>query len=170
MPSDANVLKTEDSLYGHSFTDNNGNNVELSQFKDKLMLLVNVASNCGFTKQYEGLQNLHEKYGNKGLVVIGFPCNQFENQEPGTDDEIKEFCQKNYNVTFLMSTKIEVNGDNTHPVFKYLKSELGSIFGNKIKWNFTKFLITPEGKPFKRYAPTTIPVKLEKDIKHLIHA
>lgn len=90
----SNVLKTEDSLYSHSFTDNNGNNVDLSQFKDNLLLLVNVASNCGFTKQYAGLQSLHEKYGEKGLVVIGFPCNQFENQEPGTDDEIKEFCQK----------------------------------------------------------------------------
>ena len=144
----SNVLKTEDSVYSHSFTDNNGNNVELSQFRDKLMLLVNVASNCGFTKQYEGLQTLHEQYGDKGLVVIGFPCNQFGNQEPGSDEEIKEFCQKNYNVTFLMSTKIEVNGENAHPIYKYLKK-----FDNKeIGWNFEKFLITPDGEIVKHFS------------------
>ena len=117
----SNVLKTEDSVYGHSFTDKNGNNVDLSQFKDNLLLLVNVASNCGFTKQYAGLQSLHEKYKDKGLVVIGFPCNQFENQEPGTDEEIKEFCQKNYNVTFLMSTKIEVNGETAEMYINNMK-------------------------------------------------
>jgi glutathione peroxidase len=126
------------SIYDYSFTDNNGNVVEMSQFKNKILLLVNVASKCGFTKQYEGLQSLHKKYADQGLVIIGFPCNQFGAQEPGTDAEIKEFCKTNYGVEFLMSTKIDVNGDNAHPIYKYLIAETGL---NQIDWNFTKFLI-----------------------------
>jgi glutathione peroxidase len=126
------------SIYDYSFTDNNGNIVQMSQFKNKILLLVNVASKCGFTKQYEGLQALHKKYADQGLVIIGFPCNQFGAQEPGTDAEIKEFCKTNYGVEFLMSTKIDVNGDNAHPIYKYLVSETGL---NQIDWNFTKFLI-----------------------------
>jgi glutathione peroxidase len=159
----SNVLKTEDSIYSHSFTDNNGNNVELSQFKDNLMLLVNVASNCGFTKQYEGLQNLHEQYGDKGLVVIGFPCNQFGNQEPGTDDEIKEFCQKNYNVTFLMSTKIEVNGENAHPLFKQLTSQADF---DELPWNFTKFLI--DKNEFRSMGPDATPEQIDKFVFEIL--
>jgi glutathione peroxidase len=126
------------SVYDYSFTDNQGNVVDMSQFKGKLLLLVNVASNCGFTKQYEGFQALHKKYADQGLVVIGFPCNQFGNQEPGTDSEIKEFCERTYGVDFLMSTKIDVNGEDAHPIYKYLVSEAKL---DKIDWNFTKFII-----------------------------
>jgi glutathione peroxidase len=129
------------SIYDYSFTDNNGNTVEMSQFKDKILLLVNVASRCGFTKQYAGLQELHKNYADRGLVIIGFPCNQFGEQEPGTDEEIKEFCKTNYGVEFLMSTKIDVNGENAHPIYKYLVSECNL---EQIDWNFTKFLITDQ--------------------------
>jgi glutathione peroxidase len=126
------------SIYDYSFTDNNNNIVNLSKFKDNILLLVNVASNCGFTEQYEGLQSLHKKYLDQGLVIVGFPCNQFNSQEPGTDEEIKDFCQKNYSVSFLMSKKIDVNGEDSHPLFKHLalKSNLESI-----PWNFSKFIV-----------------------------
>ena len=133
------------SVYDYSFTDNNDNNVDLSQFKDHVLLLVNVASNCGFTSHYEGLQSLSKKYADKGLVVIGFPCNQFNAQEPGTDAEIKEFCQANYGIDFLMSKKIEVNGENAHPLFKQLTSQADF---DALPWNFTKFLINDEFRSF----------------------
>jgi glutathione peroxidase len=151
------------SVYDYNFTDNNGNVVELSQFKDKLLLLVNVASKCGFTKQYAGLQKLHEKYSDKGLVVIGFPCNQFSYQEPGTDEEIKEFCTTNYGVSFIMSTKIEVNGENAHPLFKYLVSQ--SDFPN-VPWNFTKFLI--DQNQFRSMAPDKTPEELDEWIDGIL--
>lgn len=149
------------SIYDYSFTDNNGNTVEMSQFKDKLLLLVNVASECGFTKQYEGLQALHKKYEDQGLVVIGFPCNQFGNQEPGTDEEIKEFCKTNYGVDFLMSTKIDVNGENAHPIYKYL---VANADFDAIPWNFTKFLIDNE---FRSTGPDTTPDKLDEFIDQI---
>jgi len=143
------------SAFDYSFTDNNGNLVELSQFKGKLLLLVNVASKCGFTKQYEGLQALHKKYADQGLVVIGFPCNQFGDQEPGTDEEIKEFCTTNYGVDFLMSTKIDVNGENAHPLYKYLVSQADF---DEIPWNFTKFLIDDE---FRSTGPAKTPEEID---------
>jgi glutathione peroxidase len=150
------------SVFDYSFTDNNGNEVDLAQFKGKLLLLVNVASNCGMTPQYEGLQTLHKKYADKGLVVIGFPCNQFNEQEPGTDSEIKEFCQTTYGVDFLMSTKIDVNGENAHPLFKYLVSEADF---DSIPWNFTKFLIDDN---FRSMSPTTTPEEIEVFIQGLL--
>lgn len=150
------------SVFDYSFIDNNGNNVELSQFKGKLLLIVNVASKCGFTEQYKGLQELSKKYANKGLVVIGFPCNQFGGQEPGTDVEIKEFCQTAYGVDFLMSTKIDVNGSNAHPLFKYLVSQ--SDF-DEVPWNFTKFLIDDQ---FRSMGPDTTPEQIDGFIQNIL--
>jgi glutathione peroxidase len=150
------------SVYDYSFTDNKGNIVEMSQFKDKILLLVNVASQCGFTKQYEGLQALHKKYADRGLVIIGFPCNQFGNQEPGTDAEIKEFCQTNYGVDFLMSTKIDVNGENAHPIYKYLLSEAKV---EKVDWNFTKFIIDNQ---IRYLGPNNTPEMIDPHLDQLL--
>lgn len=132
------------SIYDYSFVDNKGNTVEMSAFKDKVLLLVNTASECGFTKQYEGLQALHKEYEAQGLKVIGFPSNQFGNQEPGTDAEIQEFCSKTYGVEFLLSTKIDVRGENAHPIYKYLSSQVG----RELQWNFDKFIIDKSGKVY----------------------
>lgn len=145
-----------------------GKTVTMEDYKGKTIVVVNTASKCGLTPQYEGLENLYKKYQDKGLVVLGFPCNQFGNQEPGNADDIKEFCQLNYGVSFPMFSKIEVNGDNTHPIFKYLKTELKGVLTNNIKWNFTKFVIDKNGFPVKRYAPTTKPAKLEKKIEEIL--
>lgn len=150
------------SIYDYSFTDNSGNTVEMSQFKNKVLLLVNVASQCGFTKQYEGLQALHKKYADQGLVVIGFPCNQFGSQEPGTDQDIKEFCQTNYGVDFLMSTKIDVNGDNAHPIYKFLKSESKV---EQIDWNFTKFIIDNQ---IRYLGPNNTPEMMDPHLGQLL--
>ena len=145
-----------------------GEEINFADFKDKTVLIVNTATKCGLTPQFEALENLHQQYKDKGLVVLGFPCNQFMGQEPETNETLEETCRINHGVTFQLTEKIDVNGENTHPVYKYLKGELGGIFGSKIKWNFTKFLITPEGKPYKRYAPTTKPENIENDIKKLL--
>jgi glutathione peroxidase len=150
------------SVYDYSFTDNKGNIVEMSQFKGKVLLLVNVASQCGFTKQYEGLQALHKKYADQGLVIIGFPCNQFGSQEPGTDAEIKEFCETNYGVEFLMSTKIDVNGENAHPIYKYLLSEAKV---EKIDWNFTKFIIDNQ---IRYLGPNNTPEMMDPHLGQLL--
>ena len=152
------------TVYDFNAIDIRGQSVDFSQFKDKVLLIVNTASRCGFTPQLAGLQELHEKYHNKGLMVIGFPCNQFGGQEPDDEHNINEFCQMNYGVDFLMMSKIDVNGDNTHPIFKFLKGEKGGLFTDNIKWNFTKFLISRDGTVQKRYAPTTTPQSLESDI------
>ena len=144
-----------------------GKEVDMTQFKDKVVLVVNTASKCGFTPQYEGLQKLYEDYKDKGLEILGFPCNQFANQEPGGKEEI-DACLLNYGVDFQMFDKIDVNGKNADPIFKYLKKELPGTLGGRIKWNFTKFLIDREGKPVKRFAPSTKPEKLEKDIQALL--
>jgi len=141
--------------------------VNFSDYKGKVVLIVNTASKCGFTPQYAGLQELNELYSSKGLVVLGFPCNQFGGQEPGGVKEIGE-CLMNYGVNFQMFEKVDVNGENTHPVFVYLKSKLTGTFGSNIKWNFTKFIIDRDGKPFKRYASTTKPESLAKDIEILL--
>ncbi|MCF8363681.1 MAG: glutathione peroxidase [Prolixibacteraceae bacterium] len=138
-----------------------GDEVEMSRFKGKMVLVVNTASKCGLTPQYEGLEELHQKYKDKDLVILGFPCNQFANQEPGDEKSISENCLINYGVTFPMFAKVDVNGETAHPMFKYLKNELGGFLGGKIKWNFTKFLIDAEGKPVKRFSPTTKPEKID---------
>ncbi len=145
-----------------------GRLVDFKSFHGKVLLIVNTASECGFTPQLAGLQTLHKKYHEQGLVVIGFPCNQFGGQEPYDGAAISEFCQKNYGVDFLMMQKVIVNGDDAHPIFKFLKSEQGGFITDDIKWNFTKFLVAKDGSVVKRYAPTTKPESLEQDIQTLL--
>lgn len=157
------------NFYDFTINTPRGDSIKLSEFKDKTVLIVNTATKCGLTPQLEELEELHRKYKSKGLIVLGFPCNQFANQEPETNDTIEEVCKINHGVTFQLTEKIDVNGKKAHPIFEYLKNELPGTFGKKIKWNFAKFLIAPDGKPYKRYAPTTKPLKIEKDIKHLIN-
>ena len=154
------------SFYDLEFKTASGRDVQMGEFKGKAVLIVNTATKCGFTPQLVGLQELSEKFEN--LVVIGFPCNQFLSQEPETNQTVEAVCKLNYGVTFTLSEKIEVNGKNSHPVFKYLKSELGGLFGKSIKWNFTKFLISKDGVAFKRYAPKVKPSAIEPDIKKLL--
>jgi glutathione peroxidase len=134
-----------------------GKDLSMEEFKGKTILVVNTASQCGLTPQFEGLEKLYEKYKHKGLVILGFPCNQFGNQEPGDEKSISEGCVLNYGVTFPMFAKVDVNGGNAHPIFKYLKGKLGGILGSRIKWNFTKFLIDSKGRPVKRFSPITKP-------------
>ena len=147
-----------------------GKDKSMKDFEGKVVLVVNTASKCGLTPQYEGLQELYEKYKDDGLEILGFPCNQFANQEPGDQDAIAETCQINYGVTFTMFNKVDVNGSGAHPLFKYLRSALGGLMGNRIKWNFTKFLLDTEGNPVKRFPPTATPASLEKDIQKLLKA
>ena len=143
----------------------------LADFQGKVLLIVNTASKCGFTPQYAGLQKLHEKYADQGLAVLGFPSNQFGQQEPGDADEIAEFCEMNYGVGFPMFEKVEVNGVDAHPLFKHLKSAAPGLLGSEaIKWNFTKFLVAKDGTIFKRYAPQTAPEELQDDIETLLRA
>jgi glutathione peroxidase len=143
----------------------NGRSVPLSQFKGKVMLIVNTASACGFTPQFAGLEALHQTYGPQGLVVLGFPCNQFGAQDAGSNAEIAEFCQLNYGVSFPMMAKIEVNGNGAHPLYQWLCAEAPGLLGSKsIKWNFTKFLVGKDGAVLKRYAPTDTPASLSHDI------
>jgi glutathione peroxidase len=154
------------SFYNIKVTMIDGEEISLHAFKDKVLLIVNVASQCGFTKQYAELQQLYEKYHAQGFEVLGFPCNQFGDQEPGSEQEIKTFCKLNYHVTFPMFTKIDVNGKNTHPLFIYLKSHAKGIFRTKrIKWNFTKFLVNKHGEVIGRYAPTVKPLALSEVIE-----
>ncbi|EGK14971.1 glutathione peroxidase [Psychrobacter sanguinis] len=156
------------TIYDFSAKDLSGNNVDFSDFKDKVLLIVNTASKCGFTPQFEGLEKLHQQYKNQGLVVIGFPCNQFGSQDPGSNDEIGAFCQKNYGVDFLMMEKIDVNGNNEHPLYTWLKKQEGGFLTDGIKWNFTKFLVNRQGEVVERYAPTTKPESIESDIVKLL--
>ncbi len=141
-----------------------GADQDLAAYAGKVVLVVNTASKCGFTPQYEGLETLWKTHQDEGLVVLGFPCNQFRDQEPGTADEIGEFCQVTYGVTFPMFDKVEVNGPDTHPLYAWLKDSKGGLLGGKIKWNFTKFLIGRDGTVIDRYAPTTKPEDIEGDI------
>ena len=158
-------------IYNFQTVSLQGNPINLSDYQNKVILIVNTASQCGLTPQYKGLQELHEKYQKDGLIIIGFPCNQFGGQEPGGATEISEKCLVNYGVTFLITHKINVNGNDTDPIFKYLKDTLPGLLGLKdIKWNFGKFLINKQGIPVKRYAPTTEPKDLIKDIETLINA
>lgn len=146
-----------------------GTPIRFGEFAGKPVLIVNTASQCGFTPQYAGLQKLHETYGERGLVVIGFPCNQFGAQEPGDEEEISRFCEINFGVSFLLTEKVEVNGANAHPLFKFLTSALPGVLGTQlVKWNFTKFLVNKAGVPVKRYASMTSPADLAEDIEALL--
>ena len=159
------------SVYDFSAHDINGKEVALAQFKGRPMLIVNTASACGFTPQFAGLEALHKEYGARGLVVLGFPCNQFASQDPKSNDEIASFCQMNYGVTFPMMAKIDVQGANAHPLYVWLKQEKSGLLGiDAIKWNFSKFLIDKDGQVFDRYAPQTEPAKLSADIEKLLAA
>jgi glutathione peroxidase len=155
-------------LYDLSATLNDGKEKKLSAYKGKVLLIVNTASKCGFTPQYQGLQALYAKYNDRGFEVLAFPCDQFGHQEPGSDNEIKTFCETNYGVDFPLFAKIDVNGNDEHPVFKFLKSEKGGLLGDSIKWNFTKFLVDTKGKVIERYAPTTPPERIGPDIEKLL--
>ena len=147
-----------------------GDSINMADLKGKPVLIINTATQCGLTPQFEGLEKLHQTYKDQGLVVLGFPCNQFAGQEPETNGTIEEVCKINHGVTFQLTEKVDVNGKHTHEVFEYLKKEKGGFLGSKIKWNFTKFLVDKNGNVVKRYAPTTTPDKIEKDIRKLLSA
>ena len=159
------------SLYDLEALSIDQHTVPLSRYKGQVMLIVNTASACGFTPQFAGLEKLHQSYGDQGLVVLGFPCNQFANQDPADDAQIASFCQKNYGVSFLMMSKVKVNGDGAHPLYQWLTAEAPGILGSKaIKWNFTKFLVGRDGRVIKRYAPQDSPEKIAKDIEAALAA
>lgn len=159
------------TIYQHSFTLNNGQTINLSEYAGKVLLIVNTASKCGFTPQYDGLEKLYQEFQEQGLVVLGFPCDQFGHQEPGSDEEIAQFCSMNFNVSFPLSKKVDVNGDSAHPLFQTLSAAAPGLLGSKrIKWNFTKFLVNKEGEVIQRYAPTTKPKEIEIDIKSALLA
>ena len=161
-------MSNSKNLHDLSFTTNRGEEVSLADYAGRPVLIVNTASKCGFTPQYEGLQELHEQLKDQGLVVLGFPCDQFAHQEPGDDAAIEEFCQINYGVTFPLSTKVAVNGKDTHPVFEFVKERSKGMLGSAVKWNFTKFLVSPDGQTVIRYAPTTEPADLRPDIEAML--
>ena len=157
------------SIYDYSANTIGGKEVSLEAYKDKVILIVNTASKCGFTPQFEGLENLYKELHEQGLEVLGFPCNQFGSQDPGADGQIEEFCQLNYGVSFPMFSKIEVNGGGTHPLYKYLKKQAKGLLGSeKIKWNFTKFLVNRDGEVIKRYGSMDKPESIKDDILALI--
>ena len=154
------------SIYNFQAQSIDGQNVDLSRYRGQVMLVVNTASACGFTPQFTGLEKLHQQYGPQGLAVIGFPCNQFASQDPGDNEQIAGFCQRNYGVSFQMMGKIDVNGNNAHPLYQWLKQEAPGFLGTEgIKWNFTKFLIGRDGRVIKRYAPQDTPEKIAKDVE-----
>ena len=159
------------NIYQFSCEDSSGQKVDLSDFKGKTLLIVNTASQCGFTPQYKGLEQLQTKYSSEEFSVLAFPCNQFGGQEPGSNEEIVEFCSLNYGSTFPIFSKIDVNGDNAHPLFKFLTTEKKGLLGTeKIKWNFTKFLINKDGEPVNRYGSSTTPEQIQTDIEKLINS
>jgi len=145
-----------------------GNDIEMETFQGKVVIIVNTASKCGFTPQFKELEDLYKEYKDRGLVVLGFPCNQFMNQDPGSDSEILSFCEINYGVTFPMLSKVNVLGDDAHPLFKFLQKEKKGLLGETIKWNFTKFLIDRQGNVIQRYSPQTSPIKMKSDIEALL--
>lgn len=155
-------------IYDFKVKNAKGEEIPMAEFQGKVLLIVNTATGCGFTPQYEGLQNLYDKYKEKGFVVLDFPCNQFGHQAPGTNDEIQEFCTLKYKTTFPLFSKIEVNGKDAAPLYKFLKKQKGGILGDDIKWNFTKFLVSRNGEVVERYAPVTKPEKIEDDILKLL--
>jgi glutathione peroxidase len=157
------------TIHKHAVQTIQGETKTLEEYEGKVMLIVNTASKCGFTPQFEGLEKLYEKYRERGLVVLGFPCNQFAGQDPGSDEQIGAFCQKNYGVTFPMHSKIEVNGEGTHPLFAELKERAPGFLGTKaLKWNFTKFLVDRQGHVVKRFATKTTPAELEDEVAALL--
>lgn len=157
------------TVYEFSAKTIDGKARKLSHYKGKVLLIVNTASKCGFTPQYKGLEALYQKYGEQGLAVLGFPCNQFGEQEPGPESEIAEFCEMNFGVTFPLFAKVDVNGADAHPLFKYLTSAKPGLLGSEaIKWNFTKFLVDRQGNVVKRYAPSTEPKEIAADIERLL--
>ena len=156
-------------IYGIKVKSIKGEESALERYKGKAMLIVNTASKCGFTSQFKGLEGLYKKYNDQGLEILGFPCNQFLKQDPGSESEISEFCSLNDGVTFPMFSKIDVNGEHTHPLFQHLKSEAKGLLGSeKIKWNFTKFLVNKDGKVLKRYAPNLEPKEITSDIEKIL--
>ena len=158
------------NIYEFSCEDSSGQTIDLSDFKGKTLLIVNTASQCGFTPQYEGLEKLQNNYSSEVFSVLAFPCNQFGGQEPGTNEQITEFCSLNYGNTFPIFSKIDVNGENAHPLFNFLTSEMKGLLGTqKIKWNFTKFLINKDGEPVNRYGSSTTPEQIQSDIEKLIN-
>lgn len=157
------------SIYDNQCKTINGDVVSMTDYKGKVLLVVNTASKCGFTPQFKGLEELYKKFSNRGFEILGFPCNQFGKQDPGSSEQISEFCELNYGVSFPIFEKIEVNGSNTHPLFKQLKSDAPGLLGtNAIKWNFTKFLVDNNGKVIKRYASATTPENITSDIEKLL--
>ncbi|MBZ5735498.1 glutathione peroxidase [Nocardioides sp. TRM66260-LWL] len=158
------------SLQDFSATSIDGRPVDLGDYLGQVVLVVNTASKCGFTPQYQGLQQLHDQYSARGFAVLGFPCDQFGHQEPGDDAEIAGFCERNFGVTFPLFSKIEVNGDGAHPLFAWLRKEKSGLLGGKIKWNFTKFLLGKDGQVIGRYSPTTKPEKIASDIEKALAA
>jgi glutathione peroxidase len=153
------------NIFELSAKTNKGSEVPLAHYRGKTLLIVNTASKCGFTPQYKGLEELYKKYANSGLVVLGFPCDQFAHQEPGSDAEIAEFCSLNFGVTFPLMGKVDVNGPNANPVFRLLKKKAHGLFGSAVKWNFTKFLVSPDGERVRRFAPTVEPAAMEGAIR-----
>lgn len=156
------------TIYDFKALTSNGKELDFDQFRGKVLLIVNTASKCGFTPQFAGLEELNQRYKDKGLVVIGFPCNQFASQDPGSDEEISNFCRINYGVTFQMMKKIDVNGKNADPIFQFLKDRSKNIFSDDIKWNFTKFLVASDGVTVRRYAPTVKPNRMRKEIEEML--
>lgn len=155
-------------IYSFSVKAQDGSEISLADYQGKVLLIVNTATGCGFTPQYEGLQDLYEKYQSQGLEILDFPCNQFGNQAPGSDEEITDFCQSRYGVTFPQFKKIQVNGEGAEPLYTFLKSQKKGVMGNNIKWNFTKFLVDRKGNVVERFAPTVTPEKLDEQIRELL--
>lgn len=156
-------------IFDHTATGLSGEPVDLAQYRGKVLLIVNTASKCGFTPQYKGLEQVYQQFRDKGVAVLGFPCNQFGGQEPGAEAQIGAFCEKNYGVTFPLFAKVDVNGDKAHPLFRQLKKDAPGLLGTEaIKWNFTKFLMRKDGTVYKRYAPSTEPKELAGDIEKLL--
>ena len=157
------------TIYDYSAVLNNGQEVSLKEYTGKVLLIVNTASACGFTPQYEGLEKLYQEFSGQGLEILAFPCNQFGQQESGSDDEIKNFCDLNFNISFPLFQKVDVNGDNAHPLYQHLKKEATGLLGSqKIKWNFTKFLVDKDGKVIERYGSITKPENIKDDIRKLL--
>ncbi len=156
------------NIYDYKVKDKEGNEVSLKQYEGKVLLIVNSATGCGFTPQFDGLQDLYERYQGQGFEILDFPCNQFGNQAPGSDEEITDFCNSRYGITFPQFAKIEVNGANEAPLYTYLKSQKGGVMGSKIKWNFTKFLVDRSGNVIERFAPTTTPEAIDEKIEKLL--
>ncbi len=165
-----NLKRYKMQFYDLSVRKPNGENIDFKDLHGKVVLVVNTATKCGLAPQFDGLEALHQRYKDQGLVILGFPCDQFAGQEPETNDTVEETCKLNFGVTFQLTEKVKVNGNETHPVFQFLKGKLGGWFGSGIKWNFTKFVVDKQGKPIKRFSPTTTPDKMEALIKRLLAA